>query len=222
MIKYIYNSDGYYVAYIVDGLYCFSSNNDYIGFMNGINLYDYDGKYMGTLTNDDRIVRNEFSVFPNILPVMKPFKPFQPLSPMKRFKMSNLGIGYTDIFLHKNTRINYKKLDNKFAMYLNCELYDLNNNFLGCINENKHDKNSIANRFGIYGSQYSKLSIFNKYGPYGSKYSVFSQLNQYSKNYLVLKKAGKNVGKISDNKYLSKDIISATDFFNWYKDRCDL
>ena len=222
MIKYIYNSDGNYVAYLYNERYCFSDTNEYVGFMNGIYLYDYNGKYLGYLTSDDRIIRRKNEKMPNLIPIVKPVKPVQPLRPLKRYKMSSLGSGYIDIFLHKNTNVNYDNFNIKFEKFLNTKLYTQKGKFLGNINLNKYDLNSIANPYGSYGSQYSSDSIFNKYGDYGSQYSLNSPFNKYSTNYLVIKNNNNEiVGKISDNIYIGSDIINATEFFNWFKDKID-
>ena len=221
MIKYIYNSDGYYVAYIYDGVYCFSDTNEYIGFMNGIYLYDYKGKYIGYLTSDDRIIRNKYEKRPNIIPISKPMKPLKPLKPLKRYRMSSLGSGYIDVFLHKNTTIDYEIFDDDYSKYLNTKLYASNGKFLGNINLNKFDSNSIANPYGNFGSQYSSDSVFNKYGDYGSPYSILSPFNKYSTYPLLIKnKNNEIVAKISDNNYID-NVISATEFFNWFKDKVD-
>jgi hypothetical protein len=44
--------------------------------------------------------------------------------------------------------------------------------FLGVINDNSFDSDSIANRFGTYGSPFSSHSIWNDFGTYGSSFSV--------------------------------------------------
>lgn len=220
MIKYIYNSDGDYVAYIYNNRYCFSDTNEYIGFMQGIYLYDYKGKYLGYLTSDDRIIKNKNENKIDIIPIIKPIKPIKPLNPLKRCKMSSLGSGYIDIFLHKHTNINYEKFDNKYKKFLNSKLYSSDGKFLGNINTNKYDPNSLANVYGNYGSQYSSISIFNKYGIYGSEYSNFSPFNKYSNNALIIKnKNDEIIGYISDNKFSGKSVINATEFFNWLKDK---
>ena len=221
MIKYIFNSYGYYVAYIYDNKYCFSADNEYIGFMNGIYLYDYKGKYLGYLTSDDRIIRKKYEIKSNVTPIAKPSKPLKPLKPLKRFKMSSLGSGYVDIFLHRNTTVNYEEYDIKFNKFLNTKLYSTFGKFLGNINLNKYDSDSLANKYGNYGSQYSADSIFNKYGDYGSQYSSLSPFNKYSTNPLLIKKDDVILARLSDNQYVGINVINATEFFNWYKDKID-
>ena len=54
--------------------------------------------------------------------------------------------------------------------------------FLGCLNCNRYDSNSVWNAYSTYGSRYSSLSIWNKYGSFGSKYSSDSPWNKYASN----------------------------------------
>jgi len=55
-----------------------------------------------------------------------------------------------------------------------------NGHYLGNLNSNKYDPNSVANPYGRYGSQYSPDSINNSYGKYGSPYSPNSANNPYA------------------------------------------
>ncbi|MCH8851059.1 MAG: thrombospondin type 3 repeat-containing protein [Planctomycetes bacterium] len=52
--------------------------------------------------------------------------------------------------------------------------------FLGVINDNPFDLDSIANSFGTYGSPFSSLSIWNEFGTYGSNFSSLSPFNEFS------------------------------------------
>lgn len=38
------------------------------------------------------------------------------------------------------------------------------NEYLGCLNCNSYDKNSIWNEYGAYGNSYNSKSIWNAYG----------------------------------------------------------
>ncbi|MFQ5662849.1 MAG: hypothetical protein ACE5HL_03350 [Terriglobia bacterium] len=55
--------------------------------------------------------------------------------------------------------------------------------FLGSLNPNPYDQESIFNEYGPYGSKYSPTSIFNEFGTYGSKFSHLSPYNPYSYNH---------------------------------------
>lgn len=60
-------------------------------------------------------------------------------------------------------------------------LYAPNGHFLGNVNSNRYDPNSIANPYGHYGSKYSPDSVNNPYGQYGSPYSPQSVHNPYAR-----------------------------------------
>ena len=74
--------------------------------------------------------------------------------------------------------------------------------FLGTLNENAYDSNSIYNEYGTYGSKYNAKSIFNQYGNYGSDYSSLSPFNQYSTSPPGLyDRQGNFCGTLSVNRY---------------------
>jgi hypothetical protein len=52
--------------------------------------------------------------------------------------------------------------------------------YLGNLNSNPYDQNSVSNPFGRYGSEYSNDSINNPYSEYGSPYSNKSPNNPYA------------------------------------------
>ena len=58
------------------------------------------------------------------------------------------------------------------------QIYAPDGQFLGNLNNNRYDPNSVANPYGQYGSRYSPNSINNPYGPYGNRFSP-----QYSNPY---------------------------------------
>jgi hypothetical protein len=54
--------------------------------------------------------------------------------------------------------------------------------YLGNLNANPYDSNSVNNPYGRYGSEYSQDSINNPHGQYGSRYSNDSPNNPYATN----------------------------------------
>lgn len=52
--------------------------------------------------------------------------------------------------------------------------------YLGRLNSNIYDPESVSNPYGRYGSPYSPDSINNPYGKYGSPYSPYSVTNPYT------------------------------------------
>ncbi len=77
--------------------------------------------------------------------------------------------------------------------------------FLGKLNADRFDSESIWNPYGTYGSRYSSKSIWNKYGTYGSKYSSYSPFCSYASNPPVLVDAsGRFYGYFTANTLKSK------------------
>jgi hypothetical protein len=58
-------------------------------------------------------------------------------------------------------------------------IYAPDGKYLGNLNSNQYDPNSVANPYGRYGSPYSPDSINNPYGQYGNPYSPNSVNNPY-------------------------------------------
>jgi len=59
------------------------------------------------------------------------------------------------------------------------QLYAPDGTYLGNLNTNQFDPNSVSNPYGQYGSPYSVDSINNPYGQYGSPYSPNSARNPF-------------------------------------------
>ena len=59
-------------------------------------------------------------------------------------------------------------------------IYAADGTYLGRLNANKYDPESVANPYGQYGSPYSATSIRSPYSVYGSPYSALSPNNPYS------------------------------------------
>jgi hypothetical protein len=59
-------------------------------------------------------------------------------------------------------------------------LYSADDTYLGRLNANKYDQESVSNPYGKYGSEYSPSSVNNPYSAYGSPYSVQSPTNPYT------------------------------------------
>ena len=59
-------------------------------------------------------------------------------------------------------------------------IYGEDGTYLGRLNSNRYDPNSVANPYGEYGSTFSPTSINNPYSIYGSLYSPYSAQNPYA------------------------------------------
>jgi hypothetical protein len=60
------------------------------------------------------------------------------------------------------------------------QLYAPNGQYLGNLNSNQFDPNSVANPFGRYGSQFSPDSINNPYSQWGSRFSPNGVRNPFA------------------------------------------
>lgn len=77
--------------------------------------------------------------------------------------------------------------------------------YLGKINANRFDSESIWNQYGKYGNCYNSQSIWNKYSTYGNKYNNCSPFNDYASNPPILvDKQGNFYGYFTSNKYKSQ------------------
>lgn len=61
------------------------------------------------------------------------------------------------------------------------QIYAPDGKYLGNLNSNRYDPNSVSNPYGQYGSRYSPDSINNPYGQYGNPYSPNSVNNPYAR-----------------------------------------
>lgn len=77
--------------------------------------------------------------------------------------------------------------------------------YLGKLNANKYDSESIWNEYGTYGSEYNSESIWNEYGTYGGEYSSYSPFNSYA-SYppVIVDEEGKFYGYFTINKHKPK------------------
>lgn len=76
--------------------------------------------------------------------------------------------------------------------------------YLGCLNCDKFDGDSIWNNYGKYGSKYNGECIWNDYGRYGGKYGEFSPFNSGSLTPpKIVKSNGDYIGYFTSNKYFS-------------------
>ncbi|QJB32554.1 hypothetical protein HF329_14970 [Chitinophaga oryzae] len=77
--------------------------------------------------------------------------------------------------------------------------------YLGCLNCDNYNANSVWNAYGTYGSRYNAKSIWNSYGDYGSEYSSTSPFNPYAGDPpVVVDKDGGFYGYFTVNEYNDK------------------
>jgi hypothetical protein len=86
--------------------------------------------------------------------------------------------------------------------------------YLGKLNANDYDSESIWNEYGKYGNSYNSNSIWNEYGRYGNEYSQYSPFNEYA-SYppVIVDMDGNFYGYFTINEYKNNraefDIVNA-------------
>ena len=77
--------------------------------------------------------------------------------------------------------------------------------YLGCLNFDNYNTQSIWNSFGTYGSKYNAISIWNSNGNYGSNYSSISPFNSYASDPpVIVDKDGGFYGYFTTNSFKNK------------------
>lgn len=90
---------------------------------------------------------------------------------------------------------------NTFAQKLELYTNDGKEEYLGCLNCDAKDANSIWNSYGNYGNLYSQKSIWNKYGIFGDQTSSYSPWNIHADTPPIVKKDGVMYGYFTTNKH---------------------
>lgn len=83
--------------------------------------------------------------------------------------------------------------------------------FVGCLNCNKFDPQSVQNDFGTYGNPFSDKSIKNHFSSYGNPYSPFSACGEFASTPpVVVDENGAFYGELTRNKSRPKRIKEPT------------
>jgi hypothetical protein len=78
--------------------------------------------------------------------------------------------------------------------------------FLGKLNPNRYDSESIFSKYGQYGGKYSATSIFNKFSHYGSRFSPLSPYNRFATTPPKVYVNGKFIAHLTINERLKPNI----------------
>ncbi len=87
-------------------------------------------------------------------------------------------------------------------------VFAANGQFLGVINDNPFDPNSLCNPFGNYGSKFSASSIWNQFGDYGSNFATYSAFNNFTSTAPVIFANTQALAFLSSNATLSPRLDS--------------
>jgi hypothetical protein len=85
------------------------------------------------------------------------------------------------------------------------QLFTTDGDYIGNVNANQFDPNSIANPYGRYGSPFSPDSVNNPYGRYGSQFSPGGAANPYATTGTprIFSPDGTYLGRYSANEFYS-------------------
>jgi hypothetical protein len=97
---------------------------------------------------------------------------------------------------------------------LGCQLRTPSGIFLGNVNRNRFDADSLVNQYGPYGSRFAAESIFNKFSQYGSPYGTESPYNKFSTTPPIFVKDGESLGYLTVNQYLTPR-LDPDEFITW-------
>lgn len=86
--------------------------------------------------------------------------------------------------------------------------------FLGSLNPNKFDTQSIFNNFGPHGSKFAQISIFNNFGRYGGKFSPLSPFNSFSTSSPKIMSGDRMVAYLTANKFKNPR-VDPNEIFEW-------
>lgn len=98
-VRYLFNTSGRYVAF-VSGDNIFTSDNRWFGFIrNGSEVYSRNGRFVGYILEDDRVVQKRYEL-PRLplIPPLPPLPPIPPLPPLPRLPKLPLPPPYEDVF----------------------------------------------------------------------------------------------------------------------------
>jgi hypothetical protein len=213
----LFNTAGNYVAFL-SGTNVFTPTGTWIGVVtHGNQFYDTQGEFKGYVLSDDRVAFNPTEPRkPKTFRPPRPASPFLPLRPLRRLRMLPVPPPYKDLFAEMNTTGTAPDMSGRpanFNQFLDGSLYAPDGKFLGNINTNRFDSNSLTNQFSDYGSKYNSASIFNQYGEYGSPYGANSPFNRYGQPVRIIKD-GKVLGEMTKNTYY-QNRIDPDDFLKW-------
>lgn len=86
--------------------------------------------------------------------------------------------------------------------------------FLGNLDLNQFEQDSIFNQFGTYGNKFSPSSLFNQFSTYGNQFNPLSPFNQYSTNPPKLYVNGQFVAFLTKNP-IKKPSVDPDNLLSW-------
>ena len=90
--------------------------------------------------------------------------------------------------------------------------------YLGKLDANEFDSNSILNEFGPYGNEFSSTSIFNQFSNYGSEFSTQSPFNEFTSTPPKIFVNGKFYGYLTKNQFITGKKVDPDSIKQWTKE----
>ena len=87
--------------------------------------------------------------------------------------------------------------------------------FLGSLTRNPYAEDSIFNKFGPYGNQFSPTSIFNQFSNYGGQFSALSPYNSFTSTPPVIILNDRQVAYLTKNMYLAGEKVDSDQLTEW-------
>jgi hypothetical protein len=215
-VRYLFNTAGHYVAFI-SGENIFSPDGTWIASLHGGNeAYNLDGTFLGYVLDDDRVAKrtNEAPRARRSRPA-SPARPALPARPMRRARMPRLPGPWKDVFSEAIIGAP-PPVSESFDELDGADLVAADGKFLGRVNRNRFDQNSLTNQFGDYGNQFQPNTIFNQFGPYGSLFSMLSPFNKFTQTPPHFERNGRFIAYLTVNQFV-RPRVDPQSFIAWLK-----
>jgi hypothetical protein len=199
-VRYVRNTSGEYTAFVISG-HLFAPGCEWLGVLQGMELFDTEGEHVGTLWPDDRLIRNRTGgQRRSILKPRWPIRPVRPLPPKRGLFLSAVAPPYEDVFealVRPLTALATVARLQRMYSYEGTSLVAADGTFLGLISRHRSHEESLGNLAGVYGNPNSEVSIFNERGVYGGADSELSPFSATAKFPPIISRDGDQLGCLS-------------------------
>lgn len=170
-VRYLRNTSGEYVAFLGAGA-LFTPAGEWLGVLQGEEVYDTAGQHVGRLWADGRLVRRRSgSATRAILPPRRPLPPVRPLPPKRGLFLPAPVPPEEDVFewlVRPLTALPPLAALQQVSALADAVLLAADGAFLGRISRERDAADSLGNPNGAFGSPHAERSIFNEAGRYGA------------------------------------------------------
>ncbi len=201
-VRYVRNTSGEYTAFVVSG-HLFTPGCEWLGVLQGTEIFDTEGEHIGTLWPDDRLIRDRTGgQRRSILKPRWPIRPVRPLPSKRGLFLPAVTPPYEDVFEALVRPLTALATPARLQVMYRCEgtsLVAADSTFLGLLSRDRSQEESLGNRAGLYRNPFSDVSIFNERGVYGSTDSDLSPFSAAAKTPPLIGHDGEPLGCLSAN-----------------------